>query len=169
MKLFSLTKTLFLSFFTVVVLSTSAFAFTELDGTKTTIEDQIGDGKWTVLEIWASDCHACREHMPEMVEFDGKMNKVRLLGVSLDGQAGKAQAEGMIKDFDIPFKTILSNVIEMNAWMELNAKESLRGTPTFMVFSPDGELVGLNPGVLSIAALEKFISSRDVETTASDS
>lgn len=168
MKLFSLTKILFLSLLATVLLSSAAMAFTEFDGKKTTIEEQTGDGKWTVLEVWASDCHACRQHMPEMVKFNGKMDNVRLLGVALDGQPGKKQAQAMIDEYGIPFKTILSNPIELNAWMELNAKESLVGTPTFMIFDPEGKLTAIQAGILPIASLENFIHSRST-TSSSDS
>ena len=160
MKLFFLAKTLFITILGVFLLSSSALAFTELDGKKTTVEDQVGNGKWSVVEIWASDCHACHMHMPEMVEFNGKMDNLRIVGISLDGQAGKADAKSMIKKYDIPFKTILSNPIEVNAWMELIAQEGLRGTPTFMIFDPEGKLVALQPGIISVAAIEKFILSK---------
>ena len=165
MKLFSLTKTLLLSFLAVFMLSNSALAFTEFDGTKTTIEDQIGDDKWTVLEIWASDCHQCRKHMPEMVEFNGKMDNVRLVGVTLDGQKGKSAAKAMIDEYGIPFKTVLSNPIEVHSWMELNAREGLIGTPTFMIFDPEGSLVALQPGVIDTAKIESFINSKSTATT----
>ena len=160
MKLFFLTKTLFLTILGTILLSGSALAFTELDGKKTTIEDQVGGGKWSIVEIWASDCHACRQHMPEMVEFNGKMDNLRLLGISLDGQRGKADAEAMIKEYGIPFKTVMSNPIEVNAWMEQVAKEGLVGTPTFMIFDPKGELVGMQAGQLPVKSMEKFIRSR---------
>lgn len=167
MKLFSLTKTLFFTLLATAILSSTALAFTEFDGKKTSIEKQLGDGKWTVLEVWASDCHACRHHMPEMVKFNGKMDNVRLLGVALDGQPGKAAAKSMIDEFGIPFKTILSNPIELNAWMELNAEESLVGTPTFMIFDPKGKLVALQPGILPVKSLENFINSKSSTETNS--
>jgi len=159
-KLFFLAKTLFLTFIGTIFLSSSALAFTDLDGKKTTIEDQIGKGKWSVVEIWASNCHACRDHMPEMVKFDGKMDNVRIVGISLDGQAGKAAAKSMIKEYKMPFKNILSNPIEINAWMELKAQEGLIGTPTFMIFDPKGKLVALQPGQLPVTSIEKFIKSK---------
>ena len=159
-KLFFLAKSLFITLVGVFLLSSSALAFTNLDGKKTTIEEHLGDGKWSAVEIWASDCHACHMHMPEMVEFDGKMDNLRIVGISLDGQAGKADAESMIKQYNIPFKNILSNPIEVNAWMELIADEGLMGTPTFMIFDPEGKLVALQPGIISVAAIEKFILSK---------
>jgi len=166
-KLFFLAKTLFLSFIASIVISSTALAFTEFDGKKTSIEAQLGNGKWTVLEVWSSDCHACRAHMPDMVKFNGKLDNLRLLGVALDGQPGKAAAQAMINEYNIPFKTILSNPIELNAWMELNAKESLVGTPTFMIFDPKGKLVGLQAGILPTTSIERFIQARTNSKTAS--
>ncbi len=160
MKLFFLTKALFLTIIGTILLSGSALAFTELDGKKTTIEEQVGDGKWTVVEVWASWCHACMEHMPEMVKFNGKMDNVRILGINIDGQRGKPEALSAIEEHKIPFKNIVSNSIEINAWMELNADEGLRGTPTFMIFDPKGKLVALQPGQLPTASMEKFIKSK---------
>ena len=124
-KLFSLAKTLFLSIITAAALSTAANAFTNFDGEKTTIEEQVGKGKWTIVEVWSSDCHACRMHMPDMVEFDGKMDNVQVLGIALDGQPGKEDAQDMIDEYKMSFTNILSNPIELNAWMEVNAEEGV--------------------------------------------
>ena len=164
MKQFFLAKSLLINIIGMLLLSSSALAFTEFDGKKTTIEEQIGQGKWTIAEVWASWCHACMEHMPEMVEFNGKMDNVRILGINIDGQKDKPKALAAIEEHNIPFKNIVSNSIEINAWMELNANEGLIGTPTFMIFDPDGKLVGLQPGQLSAKAMERFINSRTEET-----
>lgn len=160
MKLFFLAKTLFLTLLVSFMLTGTASAFTEFDGTQTTIEKQVGKGKWTLIEVWASDCGACRKHMPEMVEFDGKMENLEIVGIALDGQPGKHKAKAMIDEYKMGFKNIISNPIEFNAWMEYNAEESLIGTPTFLIFNPQGELVAAQPGIISVASVEKFIKSK---------
>ena len=43
-------------------------------------------------------------------------------------------------------------------------EENLRGTPTYLLFSPVGELLGNNPGRLSVEAIESFIA-RKTEAT----
>lgn len=160
MKLFFLAKTLFLTMLVSIMMSGTASAFTEFDGTQTTIEKQVGKGKWTLVEVWASDCHACRMHMPEMVEFDGKLKNLEIVGIALDGQPGKKAAKSMIDEYKMGFKNIISNPIEFNAWMELNAEESLIGTPTFLIFDPEGKLVAAQPGIIPVASIEKFIASK---------
>jgi len=142
----------------VMLISSSAFAFTDLDGKADDITNHIGKDKWTIVEIWSSDCGACRMHMPEMVEFDGKLDNARILGISLDGQRGIDDAEDFLAEFDVKFPTLVTNSIEMNIWMEQSIGESLRGTPTFILFDPEGKLVAAQPGIVSVESLEKFIT-----------
>ena len=147
-----------LSLFAMMILSTSAQAFTDLNGKEDSINNHIGKDKWTIVEVWVSDCHMCRMHMPEMVEFDGKLKNARILGVTVDGQRGIEDAEDFLAEFDVKFPTIVTNVVEMNIWMEQSIGEPLRGTPTFILFDPEGKLVAAQPGIVAVASLEKFIT-----------
>lgn len=151
---------------TFLLLSTSAFAFTDLNGKKVELEKQLGNKKWSIVEVWGSDCHACRQHMPSMVEFDGKLDNVRLVGITIDGQEGIPEANAFIKKYDVKFQTVVSNPIEVNAWMLENVGEGLIGTPTFMMFNPKGELVAAQPGLIPTQSLETFIkeNSKEKET-----
>ena len=160
-------KTLILSL-TLVLLSNSAFAFTDLKGKADSINNHIGKNKWTVLEIWESNCPACRMHMPDMVEFDGKLKNTRIIGVSLDGQSGIEKAEEFLFEYDVKFPTLMTNAIEMNIWMEQSIGESLVGTPTFILFDPEGKLVAAQPGIVSTTSLEKFIVENSKEKVATN-
>jgi hypothetical protein len=95
--------------------------------------------------------------MPSMVKFDGKLKNARIVGITLDGQEGIANANAFIKQFDIKFKNLVSNPIEVNAWMMETVGEGLIGTPTFILFNPKGKLVAAQPGPVSPKSLETFI------------
>ena len=95
-------------------------------------------------------------------KFDGKLKNARILGVTLDGQDGIDDAEDFIAEYDIKFPTIVTNYVEMNIWMEQSIGESLRGTPTFILFDPEGKLVAAQPGIVAVASLEKFITENSV-------
>lgn len=157
---------LLLSFLLLSTLaSQTASAFTDIDGKQDSISNHIGKDKWTIVEVWESNCAACRVHMPEMVEFDGKLKNARILGVSLDGQKGIDKAEEFIMEYEIKFPTIITNYVEMNIWMKRSIGESLVGTPTFILFDPEGKLVAAQPGIVSVASLEKFISENSKPET----
>lgn len=143
--------------FTFLLSSSNAFAFTGLDGKTDLITNHIGKDKWTIVEVWETNCPACRKHMPEMVKFDGKLKNARLLGVSLDSKNSMDEVEEFIAEYDIKFPTIVTNYVEMNIWMQKSIGESLMGTPTFILFDPEGKLVAAQPGIVSVASLEKFI------------
>ncbi|HIO93354.1 MAG TPA: TlpA family protein disulfide reductase [Leucothrix mucor] len=146
-----------------LLLNSAALAFTDIKGKKVELEKQLGGGKWSIVEIWASDCHACRLHMPSMVKFDGKLENARIIGVTLDGQEGIEDSKSFIKKFDMKFKNIISNPIEVNAWMQKNVGESLIGTPTFMIFDPEGKLAAAQPGPVATDSLETFIKENSVK------
>jgi len=151
--------TTFILSLSFLVFANTASAFTNVaDGKIDDIKNHIGKDKWTVLEIWASDCPVCREHMPDMVKFDGKLKNTRLISVSLDGQKGINDTKSFINKYNMKFPTILSNSVEMNIWMQQNIGESLFGTPTFIIFDPKGKLVAAQPGPVAISSLEKFIT-----------
>jgi len=38
-------------------------------------------------------------------------------------------------------------------------EENLRGTPTYLLFNPQGELKGNNPGPVTPSAIERFIAN----------
>ena len=95
--------------------------------------------------------------MPEMVEFDGKLKNARVLGVSIDGLNGIEDAKDFIDEFGVKFPTIITNPVEMDIWMRQSIEEPLYGTPSFILFDPEGKLVAAQAGLLPTASIEKFI------------
>ena len=85
------------TFFALLLLSNTSVAFTTLDSKQVHLGNYIGKGKWTVIEVWESNCAACRSHMPEMVKFDGTLDNVQLIGVSLDTQEGIEKPEAFVE------------------------------------------------------------------------
>ena len=144
----------------------SAMAFTDMDGKPATIESYIDQDKWTVVEVWSSDCHVCRMHMPSMVKFDGKLKNTQILGITLDGideEDGYDKAEEFIMEYGIKFPNLVSNAIEMNIWMQQNTPEGLIGTPTFMIFAPKGKLVAMQAGPVGVDQIERLIIARSTK------
>ena len=37
------------------------------DGSMHTLEEYIGQGKWTIVMMWASDCHACNAEAKQQI------------------------------------------------------------------------------------------------------
>ena len=153
---------IFISLF-ILLTTQAAMAFTDIDGKPTTIESFIDKNKWTVVEVWSSDCPVCRKHMPSMVKFDGKLKNTQILGITLDGideEEGYDNAEEFIMQYGMKFPNLVTNAIEMNVWMQQNTPEGLIGTPTFMIFAPKGQLVAMQAGPVGVDQIERIIKTR---------
>jgi len=142
--------------------NSSLFALTlnDLDGNKVNLDFFLKQGKWTIVEIWASHCAICRQHMPQMVEFDGKLKNVQLLGITLDGKGGIDQAKAFVKQYQIPFTTLVSNSLIIDTWFQEIAQASLNGTPTFVVFDPKGKIAAMQAGPVPVSSFENFIRKK---------
>ena len=156
---------------TIILLLTSAlFAPTsfaaissleDFNGKIQNLDDYTGKGKWTIVMMWASDCHVCNQEANEYVKFHEKhQNKdATVIGISLDGAQKKSDAEAFLKKHAINFPSLIGEPGTVsNMFTELTGG-NFRGTPTFLFFSPGGELRALQVGAVPTDMIEKFMVS----------
>ena len=75
----------------LLCLSLPAAALTDMQGKPKKFSDFIGKGKWTVFEVWSSQCPACPDAVFYMNNLKRRYNKAQLIGISVNGDYG---AEG---------------------------------------------------------------------------
>lgn len=157
------TRYLLAVLFTFGLLSASAQAedtFRDMQGNITTLEQQQEPGKWTVVMIWASDCHVCNEEAGQYSDFHTAhaQKDAKIIGLSLDGQQGKGKAEAFIERNGVIYPNLLGDVRAVADWYQMQTGEAFRGTPTFVVFGPTGELQAAQPGAVAPSVIEKFMA-----------
>jgi thiol-disulfide isomerase/thioredoxin len=125
-----------------------------LDGNNRAVSEFIGHGKWTVVAIWSTDCPICRRDMPEMAFFhDAHRHKDAIVvGVSIDGGARKPEIAAFIEDHGLDFVNLIGTPMQMAA-----LGGPFRGTPTYYVYSPSGNLVTRQVGPMTQEAAEEII------------
>ena len=71
----------------------------DFQGRSRTLSEFTGQGKWTIVMFWASDCRVCNAEAQEYVLFHDRHHDkdAAILGISLDGRAGKAGALDFIE------------------------------------------------------------------------
>lgn len=142
---------------TWLLITTPATAMTDLQGQPVQLENLVGKGKWTVMKIWASDCHVCRQTIHYLKDVEVSFPEADVYGISIDGQEGKADAQAFVKQNSLDFPNLLSDLSEINTYLNKSAGESLFGTPTMLVFNPQGKLIAVQPGPVTADELIAFI------------
>lgn len=147
---------------TAVILSVFAFssaqAMTNLKGQQSHISSFAGKGKWLVVQVWKSDCKMCNVAMPDLVKFSKKLPNSTVLGVTLDSNQNSINAFN--KRHKVQFPTLKASANEMNGYLKRIAGEGLTGTPTYLIYSPDGQLKAMQPGMIPAASIYNFLNQQ---------
>lgn len=161
-------RILCLTFISLLLLTssfTNASDWTEvrtLEGKFTTLSQHFEKDKWTLVMLWTTDCGICQREYPAMSEFHDKHKDVdaKVIGVSLDGYSELDSITEHINEMPMTFDNLIGEITVVAFNYESATEEPLRGTPTFLMFNPQGQLVGHNPGPVKPEALENFISRK---------
>ncbi|MCP3870331.1 MAG: TlpA family protein disulfide reductase, partial [Gammaproteobacteria bacterium] len=134
----------------------------DMEGNNTNIDAYTGNGKWLVVMLWSVTCGICAREVPVYSEFhdEHKSKDIRILGVSLDGFEKRNHIRDTMRQWDMRFPTLVADHGLFPANYEAATGERLVGTPTFMVYTPEGELVANNPGPMRTSALVDYITKR---------
>ena len=120
---------------------------------------QIGQGKWTLVMIWVTNCHICKEQKPKISAFHNEHKGIdaSVFGIAMDGAGKLSKVKDFIVKHKVTFPNFVGDMMGVMKDYEKLTNEPFRGTPTYLLFNPDGVLKGNNPGPVTISALESFI------------
>jgi thiol-disulfide isomerase/thioredoxin len=118
-----------------------------------------GQGKWTLVMLWASDCGVCRSEAPEIERFYSrkKNSGVRVVGISLDGVSYLQSARGFVADYRLSFPNMVAEAEDvMPLFYDLTGTHML-GTPSFLLLDQHGRIRTYQIGPIDLALVEQFI------------
>lgn len=129
------------------------FSLTDLDDNiYTNISTQ---GKYLVINFWATWCPPCLKEIPDFVKFYEKnKDKVLILGLDYE-QAGKAAIIEFTDTFMVNYPIIL---FDDKNYAQFKKFDEILGMPTTYIYGPNGNLVDYQMGEMDMMALEKAIS-----------
>jgi len=136
----------------------------DLEGSPKSISDYTGKGKWTVVMFWASDCHVCNKEAQAYVDFHfvHSDDDAEVLGISTDGKAKLADARAFIDRHKINFPNIVGEFDDVaQIYTELTGSQFV-GTPSFLVYDPQGNLKAAQVGAVPTDLIEEFIQTQSV-------
>ena len=131
----------------------------DFEGKSRNVSEVIGQGKWTIVVLWAHDCGICAREIHHMSTFHEKHREqdAVVLGVSLDGQEYVEQARQFVSRHKLPFLNLLAEPDE-GVIMQFGGGRFV-GTPTHYFYDPSGRIVGRKIGPLKGEDVEDFIKA----------
>jgi len=147
----------------VVLLSShahAAFLMQNLAGERVDLSRYIGQGQWTLLMLWTTDCVPCEEQKPMIEEFHNAHHEAnaQVIGLALDGPAKQADIEALISKHDPSYMNLIAfDDVFAQQFSEQTGK-SFSVTPTYVFYRPNGELMGVHTGKVSREALESVVA-----------
>ena len=159
----------FLSFLIVFFLPLSVSAeingFQDFSGNNKVFKNHLGKGKWLVVMMWASDCYICNKEAHQYVDFHmfHSDKNATVLGISLDGESKKEDARGFIKKHNVDFPNLIAEPETVAKLFYESTGQQFAGTPTFLIYAPDGELKAAQAGAVPAQLIEDFITKNSVK------
>jgi peroxiredoxin len=128
-------------------------------GQPATLDDHLGKGQWTVVMFWSSDCPICNREAPAWSLFDARhrARDARVVGVSLDGERRLQEAKAFVDRHLLDFPSLIGAPGEVGRLYSERGRSPFLGTPSFLVFGPDGQLRARQVGPLPVDRLEQLI------------
>lgn len=140
----------------VVGASTPNVVLKDQDGKTRNVNEFIGQGKWTVVAVWSSNCPICRREIHHTSFFydEYKKRDATVLGLSVDSERGRDKALRFISDHGLEYP----NLIGDPAVASMLGGGRFVGTPTFLFYSPDGKLAAHRVGPVTVEQLEEMLA-----------
>jgi peroxiredoxin len=134
--------------------------FSDFDGTPRSIESYTGDGQWLVVMIWAHDCHVCNMEAESYAQFHEthKDGTARVLGISLDGAAAKAEISAFVEKHALPFPNLIGEPQTTMLYYQMLTGARFLGTPTILLYDPSGKLRAAEAGAIPTQIIEQYIA-----------
>ena len=108
------------------------------DGTKASLSDYVGKGKYVLVDFWASWCGPCIAEIPVLVEVYNKYkgDKFELLGVAVWDE--RKETLKSLESHNTRWPQIIdANDIPTDLY-------GIRGIPYIILFGPDGTIIARN-------------------------
>jgi peroxiredoxin len=156
----------FMLFFFVPLTAMAQNELVNFNGKPGELEKYLGQGKWSIVMIWAHNCHICNQEVHQYISFHEKHHKsdAQVIGLSVDGKEYLQQAETFIKRHNLNFTSLIGEPEVVARFFEELTGEAWFGTPTFLVYNPKGELRAQQVGAVPTELIENFIQRESTKS-----
>jgi thiol-disulfide isomerase/thioredoxin len=128
----------------------STFLLTDTQGRTHALENY--QGKWVLVNLWATWCAPCLAEMPELEALSKSRNDLVVLGLAVDGQDARRVTQ-FAQKLNITYPIIAGN--------EKLAKQfKPKGFPTSILYDSAGKQMLVKEGPITRLEIEKVLNDR---------
>ncbi|MDF3036193.1 MAG: TlpA family protein disulfide reductase [Paucimonas sp.] len=122
----------------------NAFQLTDTKGVVHSLEKH--QGKWVLVNIWATWCAPCLAEMPELQALSASRSDLVVLGVAADGQS-KARVMQFAGKLGVTYPIVAGNADSAKLF-------KVRAYPTTILFDARGRQVFIKEGIIQRQEIE---------------
>jgi peroxiredoxin len=114
---------------------------------------QLGDyqGRWVVLNFWATWCEPCLVEMPELQHLHETQPDIAVLGVNLGESAQIVNT--WLDNLEITYPAVLDESAQITQLYQI------RGQPITFIIAPDGKIKHIFFGATSASAIQQQLNN----------
>ena len=151
-------KTLALCFWTFLATAVMAdpvneFSLPDLSGKQHTLAPY--QGKWIIINYWATNCAPCLQEIPELEAFHNRHKDTDAVVLGVNYEDIKLS---WLKDFVASVK--MTYPVLLTKPDTVTPFGPIMMLPTTIIVAPDGRLMGQQRGAVTAEMLDKYIDSQ---------
>lgn len=123
-------------------------------------------GQWTLVQLWALDCVVCEEQKPALSKMNEEYNELTVLGLSLDGLGNAVDVKARIAGKQLSFDNYIAELNSVRSQLESSFNSEYVATPTYILFSPTGKIIAVQPGPINLKNLPEQLKLTKAKTIA---
>ena len=137
-------------------------AIMDLEGRSGSFADHVKPGRWTVVMMWTTYCGVCQRQYPLLSAFHDahRAQDGEVLGVSLDGPGALEDVRAYVARKPFSFPTLVADPHVMARMFEQATSTPFTGTPTYLVFNPERQLVAFRSGEVGPDTLDNYLKKK---------